>query len=571
MTLTAESSASMTGSVLELMAFVLPRIVADKTCPSWPPDVFAVVSTVLRRTGTYVQCVNAWCAEGVGESCLEPSWPNRARKVGRAWRASIDEVLQRSAKDLGIKAALAQVVAPEPVISAWTALCGIADSTPLRSGRSDINVARHLLELSGFADEACAGIGIAAPTGAKPFDTIAEALLAVNQLLSVCSEVDPVKARVLPKKHTPQQGLTLRSLTHHLALCMPWEVNAEWRIYSQPRFDDVINLLLLPWPLIIDATHFKLCQERRDYEPTRDFYRSFEYRREAENAEAFAKDLRTAIQDAESKVSRLHGVIFPELALSRSEWQVATRLAWKHKLMLVAGVFDDVDARTKLPVNSCRVHFGTMGEPEENPDADPPKLPYLRQAKHHRWCLDRNQVLQYDLGGQLPAGLRCWENYHVDRRDIFFATLGGWLTFSVLICEDLARQDPIADVIRAVGPNLVIALLMDGPQLVSRWPARYASVLADDPGSSVLSLTSLGMCLRSRRPEQPTAAPSRVIGLWKDKMFGSQEILLPENSVGCVLSLACEAREEFTADGRSDHGATEVPVFAGVSPIFGKA
>jgi hypothetical protein len=31
-------------------------------------------------------------------------------------------------------------------------------------------------------------------------------------------------------------------------------------------------------------------------------------------------------------------------------------------------------------------------------------------------------------------------------------------TWSVLICEDLARQDPAADLIRAVGPNLLIAL-----------------------------------------------------------------------------------------------------------------
>lgn len=68
----------------------------------------------------------------------------------------------------------------------------------------------------------------------------------------------------------------------------------------------------------------------------------------------------------------------------------------------------------------------------------------------------------------------------------------------MLVCEDLARQDPAADLIRAVGPNLLIALLMDGPQLSGRWPARYASVLAEDPGTSVLTLTSLGMAERSR-------------------------------------------------------------------------
>jgi hypothetical protein len=72
----------------------------------------------------------------------------------------------------------------------------------------------------------------------------------------------------------------------------------------------------------------------------------------------------------------------------------------------------------------------------------------------------------------------------------------------VLICEDLARQDPAAELVRAVGPNLLVALLMDGPQLANRWPARYAAVLAEDPGTSILTLTSLGMVERSRPTER---------------------------------------------------------------------
>jgi hypothetical protein len=50
---------------------------------------------------------------------------------------------------------------------------------------------------------------------------------------------------------------------------------------------------------------------------------------------------------------------------------------------------------------------------------------------------------------------------------------------------------PGADVMNAIGPNLVIALLMDGPQREHRWPGRYATVLADDPGSAVLTVTCL--------------------------------------------------------------------------------
>ena len=76
---------------------------------------------------------------------------------------------------------------------------------------------------------------------------------------------------------------------------------------------------------------------------------------------------------------------------------------------------------------------------------------------------------------------------------------------------------------------LVIVGLLDGPQLASRWSARYASVLADDPGSSVLTLSSFGMVERSR-PEGREA--SRVIALWKDSTTGVREIPLEPGAHG---------------------------------------
>src|ERR1700748_2630135 len=82
-----------------------------------------------------------------------------------------------------------------------------------------------------------------------------------------------------------------------------------------------------------------------------------------------------------------------------------------------------------------------------------------------------------------------------------------------LVCEDLAQIDDVADVLRSVGPMVLIIPLLDGPQLSSRWAARYASVLADDPGSTVLTLTSYGMARRSRPPGMEA---SPVIALWKD-------------------------------------------------------
>lgn len=123
----------------------------------------------------------------------------------------------------------------------------------------------------------------------------------------------------------------------------------------------------------------------------------------------------------------------------------------------------------------------------------------------------------------------------------------------------------MADIIRAVGPNLVMALLMDGPQTKERWAARYATVLADDPGCSVLSLTSSGMAQLSRPATGPSR--SRVVALWKDAFRGATEIELPAGCDAVAVSLSIRYREEFTADGRGEDSNAAFPILSGVHPI----
>ncbi len=99
---------------------------------------------------------------------------------------------------------------------------------------------------------------------------------------------------------------------------------------------------------------------------------------------------------------------------------------------------------------------------------------------------------------------------------------------------------------------------MDGPQLSNRWPARYAAVLAEDPGTSVLTLTSLGMAERSRPilGSGVRAPVSRVIALWRDAIEGEIQIALDADHNACVLNLEYQMKTEYCADGRSDHGQT---------------
>lgn len=147
-------------------------------------------------------------------------------------------------------------------------------------------------------------------------------------------------------------------------------------------------------------------------------------------------------------------------------------------------------------------------------------------------------------------------------RNVEFLTLENGLTTCVLISEDLARQEPVADLLRAIGPNLVVTLLMDGPQIRERWTARYAAVLAEDPGCSVLTLTSLGMASLSRL-EDPARDRSRTIAWWRDVHFGQRELALREEESAAVLRVVRKSGEEFTADGRGDGGAAHYAVYAG--------
>jgi len=278
----------------------------------------------------------------------------------------------------------------------------------------------------------------------------------------------------------------------------------------------------------------------------------------------FKQRLRTAIKIARRNARRIDAIVFPELALSIEEYRAASQIAVEKDTMLIAGVRIP-GTRGEQSINACTVQAaGSMPAGHFDRLSALPPLKFV-QSKHHRWCLDPAQMRAYQLAGQITSLQDVWEGTQIWSRELHFVTLGSWMTWSVLICEDLARQDPAADLIRAVGPNLLIALLMDGPQLRGRWPSRYASVLAEDPGTSVLTLTSLGMAERSRPFLQGTgqrAGPVRSIALWRDVESGEHEIILDAGDNACVLNLVCRTKSEFSADDPLNGQPAHFPVFA---------
>lgn len=146
-----------------------------------------------------------------------------------------------------------------------------------------------------------------------------------------------------------------------------------------------------------------------------------------------------------------------------------------------------------------------------------------------------------------------WELIDISHRSCAFYVFRPGMSLCTLICEDLARIDPVQTVIRSVGPNLVVALLMDGPQVEGRWAYRYATVLADDPGSAVLIGTSMGFLRRqgSSDPDVP-----REVVLWKGAEARTKTIKLPAGHQALVLTLSSAGILNFSLDGRSDEGAT---------------
>jgi hypothetical protein len=105
---------------------------------------------------------------------------------------------------------------------------------------------------------------------------------------------------------------------------------------------------------------------------------------------------------------------------------------------------------------------------------------------------------------------------------------------------------------------------MDGSQYEWRWPGRYATVLAEDPGTSVLSLTCAGMVSRYVRAEDANSderkkakGEGEAIGLWKDAVSGRVvELRMPITDQGLVLCLRIDYVEERTMDRRADGSST---------------
>jgi hypothetical protein len=241
------------------------------------------------------------------------------------------------------------------------------------------------------------------------------------------------------------------------------------------------------------------------------------------------------------------GVVMPESAVDEGDIADLENVLEHHGVAFLRAGVRQRARPGKLGSNW--LHIGISPRLEKGgrlPSEESGEWLHIRQNKHHRWSLDESQIFQYHLGGVLHPHIRWWEATEVPRLAVHFVEVAE-LTIVSLVCEDLAWNDDVAKLIRSVGPTIVFALLLDGPQLPSRWAARYASGLADDPGSAVVTLTSYGTVQRSR-PHGRDASP--IIALWKDPVRGFRDIPLESGAHGVLLTVCMDRATRRSADGR---------------------
>jgi hypothetical protein len=488
----------------------------------WPPDLFALTEVLLGRSESY-RFVLSPPGGARWPPARVPGWSDAVVDAGRQLSAAAEDATRPI---------------PDLLAAEWEVFRnGVELPLERLTHGHDWRLCEALLTLHAIADEACAGLAVAldATGGAgSRYRARGRELLARTGSLS---RIPPQYLRVLPKVLTPPNGTSLRSLSRYASVHGPG-VETRWHKVRGRRpgdrpYDMAVNYLLLPWPLRVRESDFHPLPDSVRHNG-KDPFGFFEF----VPSEGLDLDLvDRMIVAARDEVGRVHAVVLPESAVDASEIDALEALLEGHGVIaLIAGVRQPARGPGQFPGNW--VHFGvSSGE----------HWMHIRQSKHHRWSLDEQQVYQYHLGGALHAHIRWWEAMEVPRRSLHFVEAGG-ATLVALVCEDLAQIDDVADVLRSVGPTMIITPLLDGPQVSSRWTARYASVLADDPGSAVLTLTSFGMVKRSRPRGQ---GASRVVALWKDPGRGMREIPLDADAQGLLISTRTDRALRRTTDGRT--------------------
>lgn len=525
----------------------------------WPPDVFCVAASLLKHSNAYTRSAayrrahtrqlkkkaEDWLKSIERGDIYNPIY-RRLMYLSHYWRVKDGHHWRSRGK---------KVIAnyePRPI--------GIYDHIrrrlkPISTARADEDIVLLLLSLLSIADLASEGFGLRPPGVECPSMESFVARARADWLVqpgmsgsSLCRTIPTSRARVLPKTHTPGRGLSMRSLSHYLCYLDSDQGNPLW--FTVPSFrprSRSIQILLVPFPYKIREDAF----EAHETALGPNHYH-FRYLPQETMGDCVGTIVALCVAAEKDSGRKVDVVLMPELSLGVTDYRLLRDALLDRGTALIAGV----GGPTQENLEQNRVCI-------DLPIGDFYRV-HMRQKKHHFWQMDGPQILQYKLAGSLDPTKRYWESFDIGERHICFLELHPLLLTSILICEDLSQYEPVGRMIRAVGPNLVIALLMDAPQVRGRWPERYAAVLSDDPGCSVLTLTCVGMNLRSKQMDE-SKDKSKTVALWKDPLGELRELELESGAEAIAIDISFDERAEWTYDLRERMAS--VPRLAGIRQI----
>jgi len=550
--------------------------------PFWPPDVFGICAYLLDTSGEYAKFNPA--LDSSGRELYDIDYIKSLVKVGESWRND------------------KYIFAPPPkkVVELWRALFSKRNAIYFSGKWWETALALLII-----ADEACDYLGhrferdpslpgwmheLYQQSQTKGEDAKGKDRSPLVYSPSLCFFADADVFCVQPKSRTPQVGCSLRNFSHNLALLPPrGNVRALWADElggsDKEGSSDVLNLLLVPFPFHVKGTQFKPTKPAQD---TKDLdvgshFKSIDQWGNFGIAQEWLLDTKRPsrqklhgrfnllrlcielIEAAQKDCTEVHGLVFPEYALDWESYELLISVLFeKYKSLkfIVSGSSSNCSRNEErrhgnCVLTACNSTANTLllGEDTQLLAESTPSGPQIittSRRKHHRWRLDKAQIENYGLGAALDSRRLWWEGLRIEQRELYVNTFGEFSTFCALICEELARTDPVHNLLRAMAPNLVFALLMDGPQIPERWSSRYALGLTEDPGSSVLTLTSLALIERSNM-NRPNG--SRSIALWRDDMNRCVTIECPKGAMAVILTLSENEIDEYTIDGRQNRGA----------------
>lgn len=564
---------------------------AWKLPPNWPPDLFGVMAYLIEQAGAYHHLTPGAASIGTPafEIVISKKQREAMKKDAAEWRSSATHVSKNIQK-------------------AWSNI--INSKRSVGAGRTKNKKGlpawwEDAIMLAAYADETCVHIGhagmgsgaspdgfvanwvkvivdtianqeIKASAGGKKGESTPEHVRISEGPFSICLAASEDIFCVLPKGRTPDIGCTIRSLSQNLSLHPASGVlQTGWRQVPLsdlgPPDKTPFNCLFIPFPYEINPSSFKVTPGGKNWN-------WFELEQKwlptsGGAVKKFLKFIDGLVDEANSACGagvKINTILFPEYSLT---WDLHDKIVdhiqsqrdkcqksgkecrYSSFEFLISGASESCVGDKGNFVLTTQIVDSYDGAVKRKTAVS------TSRTKHHRWQITPYQITSYgleegfenpdpDTDEPLPA---YWEKIDIPRRRIHTNQFRNESILATLICEDLARAEPVHKYVRAVGPNIIFVLLMDGCQIASRWPARYAMGLAEDPGSAVVTLTSRGLVALSNKQrtlDDDKNEPNWNVGLSRNPGGTPKALDCPPGKQAVLMTFRAKNSEELTIDGR---------------------